>query len=170
MNLSPTLLALIAACAVFLVSPSLPSPFLNLLVGTYGGTFMLLILVLYVVRQDRVLGLATFLAASALFLEYRRRKVEVVAAALSAEKPVFRVEQLEKPAADLVPGEVHPPRQDPEVEDYSFEPTDETGTNKFDGLEPGESQDEKQPLETVPPQPGEVSAFLQAKGLAALNS
>jgi hypothetical protein len=53
------------------------------------------------------------------------------------------------------------------VEDYSFEPSEETGTDKYDGV--SESFDEKQPLDTVPPQPNQVSQMLQAKGLASIN-
>jgi hypothetical protein len=118
--------------------------------------------------QDNVLGLACFLAVAALFLEQRRRKVETVKKAQDPNiQPTFSVDQLSVPAPNIVPGEVHPPRKDAEVEDYSFEPSDETGTDKYDGV--SESFDEKKPLNTVPPQPNEVSQMLQAKGLANIN-
>ena len=121
-------------------------------------------LVLLALAKDRVLGLASFLAVAALFLEQRRRTVEKV----MVSKPVFSVEQLNVPAPDIVPGEVHPPRKDADVDDYSFEPSEESGTNKFEVVD--ESYDQKEPSDTVPPHPSEVSEFLQVKGLASLSS
>jgi hypothetical protein len=168
-NLSPTLLLLLGACAVFLLSPYIPYSILRLLVGNNVSAALALGLVLYMLAKDRVVGLAVFLAVAALFLEQRRRTVEVVTNAQDPQrKSAFTVEQLNKPAPNIVPGEVHPPRSDSEVEDYSFEPTEESGTNKFENID--ETYNEKHPLDTVPPQPSEVSQFLQDKGLAAVNS
>lgn len=164
MKVTPALAILGVACFIFLFSSYLPDAVIRLTSGNMVGSAALLLAVLYIMRTDKVLALAAFLAASALFLEFRRRTVDRVATAMAAEKPVFRVEQLSKPAPDLVPGEVHPSRDEPEHEDYSFEPAEETGSNKFEAV--GESQDDKHPLETVPPHPEEVSDFLQAKGLA----
>ena len=79
----------------------------------------------------------------------------------------MRIKELDTPAENLVPGEVHPDRKDSEVDDYGFEPTEESGKNDFEGLG-AESQDEKQPLETVPPQPSIVSEIMQQKGLATI--
>ena len=164
MKLSPTLMALLASCAVFVLSPVIPSWFLNLTVGTMIGALFMFILVLVVLQGDLVLGLATFLAVAALFLEHRRRTVVKVTSMMTSEKVPFKVEELNIPAPDLVPGEKHPPHKQADIEDYGFEPTEESGKNSFDSVD--ESQDDKQPLETVPPQPGEVSDFLQGKGLA----
>jgi hypothetical protein len=167
MKVTPALAILGVACFIFLFSSYLPDGVVRLTAGNMVGSAALLLSVLYIMRTDKVLALAVFLAAAALFLESRRRTVDRVAIAMTAEKPVFRVEQLSKPAPDLVPGEVHPSRQEPETEDYSFEPAEETGSNTFESV--GESQDDKHPLETVPPHPEEVSDFLQAKGLAAVH-
>jgi hypothetical protein len=166
--MSSKILALVAACAVFLVAPYIPYSMLRLVVGNKIGAFVLIAFVIYVLTRDSVLGLATFLAVAALFLEQRRRTVESVKKGQDPNiQPTFPVEQLSVPAPNIVPGEVHPPRKDAEVEDYSFEPSEETGTDKYDGV--SESFDEKQPLNTVPPQPNEVSQMLQAKGLANIN-
>ena len=166
--MSSRILALVAACAVFLLAPYIPYSLLRLAVGNKVGSFVLIVLVIYVLMQDNVLGLACFLAVAALFLEQRRRKVETVKKAQDPNiQPTFSVDQLSVPAPNIVPGEVHPPRKDAEVEDYSFEPSEETGTDKYDGV--SESFDEKKPLNTVPPQPNEVSQMLQAKGLANIN-
>ena len=168
MNVSPTLVMLLAACAVFLLTPYFPYSVLKMTAGNKVGSAVLLALVLYALAKDRLLGLAAFLAVAALFLEQRRRTVEVVTKkADPKEKPAFSVEQLDKPAPNIVPGEVHPERSESETEDYSFEPTEESGTNKFEDV--GESYNEKHPLETVPPQPSEVSEMFQAKGLSHLN-
>jgi hypothetical protein len=168
MNISPTLLILVACCAVFLLTPYIPYPILKMTAGTTVGSFVLLVLVLYALAMDKIVGLAAFLAVAAIFLEQRRRTVETVSKMMdSKEKPAFSVELLDKPAPDIVPGEVHPPRKDAEIEDYYFEPTEESGKNKYEPVD--ESFDEKQPLDTVPSQPNEVSEMLQAKGLAHIN-
>ena len=168
MKISPTLIVLVAACAVFILTPYLPRSVLKMTVGNKVGSAALLALVLYALAVDRIIGLAAFLAVAALFLEQRRRKVDTVRRGSDAqEKPTFSVEQLDKPAQNIVPGEVHPERKVADTEDYSFEPTEESGTNKYEDV--GDSYDEKRPLETVPPQPSEVSDMLQAKGLSHLN-
>ena len=127
----------------------------------------MLVLVLIVLQTDIVLGLATFLAVAALFLENRRRTVKEVTMMLSGGKPPFEVKELSTPAPNLVPGEIHPRHEGSSSEDYGFEPTEESGKNDVESLG-AESQDEKQPLETVPSQPSLVSELMQQKGLAAI--
>ena len=167
-SVSPTLSVLLLACAVFVVSSYIPSWFLQLTVGTNVGALILLVLVLIVPQTDIVLGLAVFLAVAGLFLENRRRTVKKVTAMLNTGKPPpFEVKELSTPAPNLVPGEIHPDHKGSEVEDFGFEPTEDSGKNDFEGLG-AESQDEKQPLETVPPQPSVIGQFMQDKGLAAL--
>jgi hypothetical protein len=165
MKLSPTLATLLIACIIFVVSPLLPSWILNLTAGTTVGALFLLVLVLVVLQSDLVLGLATFLAVAALFLEQRRRTVVRVTSTLTPGKVPFKVENIVD-APDLVPGEVHPQHKGSEVEDHGFEPTEESGKNSFENV--GESQDDKEPLDTVPPNPSEVSELLQEKGLASI--
>jgi hypothetical protein len=126
----------------------------------------MLVLVLIVLQSDIVLGLATFVAVAALFLENRRRTVRKVTAMMGVKQP-FEVKELSTPAPPLVPGEIHPDRKGSEAEDYGFEPTEESGKNDVESLG-AESQDDKQPLETVPPQPAVVSEMMQQKGLAAI--
>jgi hypothetical protein len=168
MKVTPRFGALIASGAVFLLAPYIPYSVLSLTVGNRVGALVVLSLVIYILTVDNVLGLAAFLAVAALFLEQRRRTVERVTKHLDPQdKPVFPVEKLNEPAPNIVPGEVHPPSKVADVEDYSFEPTEESGTNKYDGI--SESYNYKQPLETVPSQPNEVSQMLQAKGLAHIN-
>ena len=166
-NLSPTLSVLLVGCVFFVFSTYIPSWLLNLVVGTNVGALLMLVLVLIVLQTDIVLGLATFLAVAALFLENRRRTVKEVTMMLSATKPPFEVKELSTPAPNLVPGEIHPEREDSSSEDYGFEPTEESGKNDVESLG-AESQDEKQPLETVPSQPSLVSEMMQQKGLAAI--
>jgi hypothetical protein len=162
--MNPKFLAVIAACSVFLLSPYIPLDILKLIVGNRVGAFLVIGLVMYALILDNTIGLAVFLAACALFLEQRRRTVEIVKEVGSgSEAPV---DNLMVPAPNIVPGEVHPPKKDAEVDDYSFEPTEESGTNTYDKVL--ESYDEKQPLDTVPPQPNQVSELLQEKGLASI--
>jgi hypothetical protein len=158
---------LLGACAVFVLSPFIPSWLLKMTVGTSVGALLLMVLVLVVLQGDIVLGIATFLAVAALFLEHRRRTVAKVQLTLTPEKQPLDIKELDTPAPDLVPGEIHPPPKQSDVEDVGFEPTDESGTNEFEGLTV--SQDNKvPPLETVPPRPGEVSEMFQGKGLATI--
>jgi hypothetical protein len=167
MKITGTVGVLVAAGLVFVLSPYIPTAFLKYTVGTMVGAAALLLLALYVIRMDNVLGLAVFLAVAALFLENRRRTVDSVTKIMTAEKTTFSVEQLNKPAPNIVPGEVHPPHKQADIEEYGFEPTEESGQNKFESAD--YSQDEKQPLDTVPPQPNEVSELLQQKGLANIS-
>ena len=167
MKITGTVGVLAAAGLVFVLSPYIPTAVLKYTVGTMVGAAALLLLALYVIRIDNVLGLAVFLAAAALFLENRRRTVDSVTKVLTAEKATFSVEQLNNPAPNIVPGEVHPPHKQADLEEYGFEPTEESGNNKFEAAD--HSQDEKHPLDTVPPQPNEVSEMLQEKGLAHIS-
>ena len=165
MKISPTLMSLLLACSIFVLSPYIPSTILNLTTGTTVGTILLLVTVLFVLNKDIVLGLATFLAVSALFLEQRRRTVVKVTSTMSPEKPPFKIEEIVN-APDLVPGEKHPPSKAADVEEYGFEPTEDSGKDTFERVDV--TQDNKQPLETVPPNPSEVSELLQGKGLASI--
>jgi len=167
MKLSPTLAVLLVACVFFVLSTYIPSFLLNMVVGTNVGALLMLVLVLVVLQTDIVLGLATFLAVAALFLENRRRTVNKVTVMMGSSKQLFDVKNLDTPAPNLVPGEIHPRHKDSEAEDYGFEPTEESGKNDVESLG-AESQDEKQPLETVPPQPSIVAEIMQQKGLAAI--
>jgi hypothetical protein len=167
MKLSPTLAVLLVACLFFIFSTYIPSWLLHLVVGTHVGALFMLVLVLAVLQADIVLGLATFLAVAALFLENRRRTVSKVTLMMGSTKQLFDVKDLGVPAPNLVPGEIHPEHKGSEAEDYGFEPTEESGKNDVESLG-AESQDEKQPLETVPPQPSIVSSMMQQKGLAAI--
>ena len=165
MKISPNLAVLLGSCVVFLITPYLPTILLEFTVGNKVGCAAILALVLAVVYVDSILGLAVFMAAAALFIEQRRRIVAKVTPTI-VNKP-SSVEQLNVPAPNIVPGEVHPPHKLADLEDYSFEPSEESGANKFEAVD--ESFDTKQPLPTVPPQPDEVSQLLQQKGLAHLN-
>jgi hypothetical protein len=168
MKLPPTLATLLAACAVFILAPYIPSWILQLAVGTNVGALLMLVLVLVVLQTDIVLGLSVFLAVAALFLENRRRTVKKVTAILATEKAApLEVKELSTPAPNLVPGELHPEREGSYTEDVDFQPTEDSGKNDVEDLGL-ESQDEKQPLETVPPQPSIVSELMQQKGLATI--
>ena len=169
MKITSTTLILLGSCAVFLLTPYMPYALLRITVGNTISSALMLGLVLYILSIDHLLGLAAFLAVAALFLEQRRRTVDKVSASMDPSgKPTFNVDQLNVPARDIVPGEVHPPRKTAEVEDYSFEPSEESGGNTYEKID--DTYDDKQPSATVPPHPNEVSEFLQAKGLAHTNS
>ena len=162
--MTPKFLAVIAACAMFLLSPYFPFSVLKMTVGNRVGAFLLIGLVIYALAIDNTIGLAVFLAVCSLFLEQRRRTVEMVKEMGSVNESTNDAVNEIVSAPDIVPGEIHPPSKEPEVDDYSFEPTDESGTNTYDDV----LESYKHPLETVPSQPNEVSQFLQEKGLASI--
>lgn len=166
-SVSPTLVALLTASAFFVFSSYLPSWFLQLTVGSNVGAVIMLVIVLIVLQADIVVGLAVFLAVAALFLENRRRTVSRVTASMPSKSEPIKIQELDTPAENLVPGEIHPNHKGSDAEDYGYEPTEESGKNDFEGLG-AESQDEKQPLETVPSQPSMVSEMMQQKGLATI--
>lgn len=164
MKVSPTLTFLVGACAVFLLSPYLPSALLGALVGNKLMAGAFLIAALFVLRQNIVLGLAFFLAVAALFLENRRRLVTKAQIALQTGVTHGPVEEVSRPAPPIVQGEIHPEHQEPEVTDHGFEPMEGSGSNDFSKV--GHSIDEKQPLRTVPPHPEEVAEHLEDAGFA----
>jgi hypothetical protein len=167
---STTFFVLFASCAIFIIARYLPYSVLQYTVGTKLGSFVLLGLVLYVLTLDQTLGLAVFLAVAALFLEQRRRTIDHVTNVTTtnaSNQPLFDVKQLDTSAPNIVPGEVHPPRKMENLDDYMYEPSEEMGDDKFEFTD--HSYNTKQPLETVPPQPNEVSEMLQQKGLANIN-
>jgi hypothetical protein len=173
MKVSPTLAFLLGACAVFLFSPYLPSGLLELLVGNTIMAGLFLIAALFVLKRDTILGLASFLAVAALFLEHRRRLVLRAQIAMAGggmggmpvSKPAS-VEALQVPAPPLVQGEVHPSHEIPHVEEHGFRPDEETGSNSFSEAPGSVSIDEKQPLKTVPPHSEDVEAMMEEKGFA----
>ena len=166
MKVSPSVIALFVACAMFLIAPYLPTPVLKGTVGTRIGAAVVLGAVLYIGRTDTTLGLAAFLAAAALFLEQRRRVVEKIQLKIASQKTGApgSVNDLSKPAPPLIPGEIHPEHSEPEVQDHGYEPEGETGSNSFKAV--GQSIDEKQPLSTVKPDSESVAELMQEKGLA----
>jgi hypothetical protein len=157
----PLLPTLGVCLAVFLVAPYVPNTALKLTVGNMVGTFVALGLALLILRQDMVLGLAAFLAVTALFLENRRRVISRIQSAQSSnEEGSVKMES----APPLVPGEVHPDFDTPSSEDHPFEPETESGSNKFEPVD--ESLNEKGPLPTVRNDTDELGSFFQQKGLA----
>jgi hypothetical protein len=142
---------LLAACAVFLLSPYLPSILLKLLVGNYLGAAVLILAASLMLKRSVTAGVATFLAVSALFLENRRRTVETVQVQMArAGLAGAPVEQLNKPAEDLIPGEVHPKHEEATVEEYGYEPSEEEGGGSKLFESPSAVEDEKGVLEGVP--------------------
>jgi len=135
--------------ALFVFAAYIPNVILKSTVDTTLGVFLLLAAVLFTLRIDPVLSLAVFLAAGALFLENRKR----IVMRLNRPKMDSNPSNLENQASvasqsvdapDLVDGEVHPDREEPSVDEHSFEPK-EDATNEFNPV--GESINEKQPLE-----------------------
>jgi hypothetical protein len=143
--------ALFAVCLlVFVSSRYIPRPVLKVTVGSYLGVIFLLAAVLIAARYDLLLALAVFLAAGSLFLENRKR-------VLMALRPVDKAPLEKTPdgapvaavthgADDLIDGEEHPEHEEPDVESYKFEPTNDA-TDEFNPV--GESINTKIPLETV---------------------
>jgi hypothetical protein len=167
-TLKPNHWIVLVSFAIFVLSPYLPQVLLTVTVGNRVGSLLVLVAVLLALRRNALVALATFLAAAALFLENRRRTVARVRQALGAGVGA-PIEELSKPARDLVPGEVHPPREEPTNEEYDYGPGEEHDGAK--AFESSAAEDEKGPLETVPSNNSSgVVEFLQSRGLAGSNS
>lgn len=165
--LKPNHWIVVVSFALFVLSPYLPQAILSLTVGNRIGSLLVLIAVLVALRRNSLVALATFLAAAALFLENRRRTVYRIREAIGG--PGAPVEELSKPAPNLVPGEVHPPRDEPSNEEYDYGPGEEHDGSKL--FEHSATEDEKGPLDTVPSNNSSgVAEFLQSRGLAGSNS
>jgi hypothetical protein len=140
----------VAALLVFVSSRYIPNSILKISVDTYAGVIFLLLAVLIAARYDYVLALAVFLAAGSLFLENRKRVL--MSLRPSTKPPLDKlldgapVEAITHGADDLIDGEAHPEHQEPDVDSYKFEPS-EDATNEFNPV--GESINAKVPLETA---------------------
>lgn len=162
-------LALFGSLGVFLAAPYVPSAVLNAAVNSYIGVAVLLLLVLYTVRQDMVVALAVFLAVGALFLENRKRLVASTGGTQKAGTPVSEpasVASLSVPAPPIEEGETHPDFEVPERESHGFEPQEDTGSQDFRAV--GPSINQKEPLETMPANSSDaVAEFMEKHGLAS---
>ena len=141
------IMALVGVClAIFLAAPYVPTVIINVFAGNYVAVFIALAVNLYLLRVDVVLSLTFFLAAGALFLEYRKRmlasvKKTVIELAIDGVS-VAPVAALSVPADDLIDGEVHPEHDTPTGEEHRYEPKEEAQSNSF--YKVGISIDEKQ--------------------------
>jgi hypothetical protein len=157
-----------AALAVFLATPYLPTALVDLVVGYRLSALIVIAATAYVFKRNMLQGLALFLAFAALFLEYRRRKVDAVRISYGGSGGPATLAEARRPAAPLVKGEVHPRFQIPLTEEHDYEPGN--GDNSAPG--PGEGydsavEDQKEVIETVSPHSGEVAPFYVGRGLAA---
>jgi len=152
-EMKKNVMAAVAACLlIFIAAPWIPTWVVNLLVANYVAVFIILAANLYLLRVDAVLSLTFFLAAGALFLEYRKRMLasvetdQIIESVRGANSGGAPVSALTKPAENLIEGEVHPDHDVPSSEEHSFEPSDENQTNAFG--KPGFSIDEKHVIPT----------------------
>lgn len=160
-----------AAFAVFLLAPYFPTKIINL-VGYRLTALILIASTAYIFKKNMLQGLALFMAFSALFLEYRRRKIEAIriSYAGAAAGKGAPIKEVSRPARPLVNGEIHPRFQIPSVDEHDYEPGN--GDNSVPSAEELETYDsaienEKTVIETVSSQPSEAAAFFMNKGLAA---
>jgi hypothetical protein len=160
--MNPVYLGLAACLLVFVATPFLPTGVLSILVGNIVSVAIVLAVVVYAAMKNSLLGVAAFLAAAALFLENRRRTIARIQNAYGNKGQ--SVENVELPARDLIPNEVHPPHLVPDVDSHDFQPTREEETNEFSAV--GESINEKQVLQSLDGQTEDVVKMFEEKGLA----
>jgi hypothetical protein len=163
MRYSPTLASLLAAAAVFLVSPYVPTVVLNLLIGSYIGSTLVLLFNLYLVQVEPVIALAVMLASASLFLEYRKRVIRRIQYLVADGKGTpAPVKSLSKPAPNIKRGEIHPPHEEPVIDEHGFVPSEEIASNSAESLR------QKAPLETVHPDSDSTGELMQELGFARL--
>ena len=163
MRYSPTLASLLAAAAVFLVSPYVPTALLKLVVGSYIGSALVLLLNLYLVQVEPVIALAVMLASASLFLEHRKRVIRLVKDIIAdGNGTPAQVKSLSKPAPSIKRGEYHPPHEEPVIDEHDFVPSDEVGSNSAESLA------QKAPIDTVHPDSQATGELMQELGFARL--
>jgi hypothetical protein len=148
-SVSPIILG---SLAVFLATPWIPTPVIKFLVGNPIGVFALLALSIVIVMYNIIDGLAFFLASGVLFLENRKRILSHIEKGASGDDGSGKRKSTHSsvdylPADDLVDGEVHPEHDKPSEDESSFNPKDDSGSNKFDPVD--ETINEKVPPETL---------------------
>ena len=165
MRYSPTLASIVAAAGVFLAAPYIPSVILRPLVGSTIGSALILIFNLYVLQRDAVVGLAVMLAAAGLFLEYRRRVVRMIQSNITrqTEEP-GKVKDLSKPAPNIIRREVHPPHEEPVVDEHGYVSSEESGSNSAENL------GQKAPIETIHPDSDSTGELMQELGFARISN
>jgi len=131
---------IIGSLAVFLVTPWLPTPIIKPIVGNPIGVFVLLALSIGIVMYNVLDGLAFFLAAGVLFLENRKRILSRIKKEASLNDNNSKNKSTPSsvdypPADDLVEGEVHPEHDTPSEDESSFNPKDDSGSNKFNPVD-----------------------------------
>jgi hypothetical protein len=164
---TPTTWVLGGALVTFLLTPYLPAALLGLAVGNTPMVLVLLLVNLYVLKMNTTMGLAVFLAFASLFLENRRRTVGLIQEKLGGKGAGAPVQELTRGAPDLVPGEVHPERESPVIDEVGFEPSDQEQTAES-WMDDSSVSEGKAPLETVPSNNSQgLAEGLRAQGFAS---
>ena len=145
---------IIGCLLVFLLAPWVPSELLAVVVGNFVGVFVLLAASVVTMKYNPLDGIAVFLACGVLFLENRKRKLSQIESVGTGDDSSGKrvsthatVESLTTPADDLIDGEVHPEHDTPYENESSFNPKNDSGSNKFDPVD--ETINEKVPPETL---------------------
>jgi hypothetical protein len=103
------------------------------------------------------------LASASLFLEYRKRIIRRIQYVIADGKGTpAPVKSLSKPAPNIKRGEIHPPHEEPVIDEHGFVPSDEIGSNSAESLR------QKAPLETVHPDSDSTGELMQELGFARL--
>lgn len=130
---------------VFVVAPFLPNIVYTNLVETYVGTTILLVLALYCVSYGYLSSVSAFIGVASLYSESHARKARNIK---GCAKTIGTngLENLIKPASELVPNEIHPEIELPDVELIKSVP-DNDNDNMFKPVE--STINEKVSLTTV---------------------
>ena len=150
----------------FLVPPMIPTDVLRIAVGSYVGSFLLLALGLYVLRQNATLGLAVFLSITALFLENRRRIVNRIYKRATQQGQGSQEGGYPRSldaSPEVAADEVHPSHDEPSHDESKYESTEELGSNDASDM------NGKAPINTVGSVTSSVSNFFQKAGLASID-
>ena len=156
MRVSPTLISIIVAGLVFVLTPYSPMWLLHLLAGTRVGSAVMLLGVLAVAQVDVVISLAVALAVAAIFIEYRKRVVMKIQNNLVVPDTPDRVSNIGS-KRNLVPSEKHPAAETATVEEVGESKDNDVPTS------------EREPLETIDAHSEAIAKLMEENGFASLS-
>lgn len=155
----------IAAVIWAVALPFLPSVLLKQLRQPLAA-FVLLAIVLLALPYGPIPGVLTLVAVLLTFVERNRFTIQNALLNKATGEEAKYDEQLAA-APPMSPDEIHPAPVLPDVESVDFQPNEESGSNAFEPI--GDSQDEKNVIQTISSTPEVAAKYFLNQGLGATD-
>ena len=145
--------------------PFFPAPVLQTLRHPLAA-FVLLAIVLIALPYGPIPGVLVLLAVMLTFVERNRVTIQnAFLAKATGEEPKYEQQLAASPP--MSPDEIHPSPVVPDVESIDFQPNEESGSNAFEAI--GDSQDEKNVIQTISSTPEVAAKFFVNQGFGATD-